>query len=165
MKPAISVVDKKILIGKSKHMTLQEDATRELWQSFMPYRQAIPGRVDEKLYNMKVFDSSLDVRQLTPATPFRKFAAVEVESADSCCDGMEAYALNGGLYAMFLHHGPAHTFHQTLQYIYEEWMPASGYQLDNREHFERFDPTYHPADPNAVEEVWIPIKRGTDLAF
>lgn len=65
MKPAISVVDKKILIGKSKHMTLQEDATRELWQSFMPYRQAIPGRVDEKLYNMKVFDSSLDVRQLT----------------------------------------------------------------------------------------------------
>jgi AraC family transcriptional regulator len=38
-----------------------------------------------------------------------------------------------------------------------EWMPSSGYELDDREHFERFDKHYDPADPKQ-KKVWIPIK-------
>lgn len=163
MKPEIVNVPSKKLIGKSKMMSLGEDATRELWQSFVPHRNSIPHRVDEKLYNMKVFKQGTDVRNLNLTTPFLKWAAIEVESIETGLNGMETYTLQGGLYAKFLHRGPASRFHQTLEYIHTEWMPASAYKLDDREHFERFDEHYNPANPNSVEEVWIPIKRGTDL--
>ncbi|WP_229593259.1 GyrI-like domain-containing protein [Rossellomorea vietnamensis] len=163
MKPTIIELKEKKLIGKFKVMSLSEDSTKALWQSFMPHRKAISHRVDEKLYNMKVFDSGLDVKQLTPATPFVKWAAVEVEAFENTPEVMDTYTMKGGLYAMFLHQGPASTFHETLKYIHTVWMPSSEYQLDDREHFERFDEHYNPADPSSVEEVWIPIRRGTDL--
>ncbi|MCR8847886.1 GyrI-like domain-containing protein [Rossellomorea sp. SC111] len=163
MKPEIVSLQAKKFIGKSRRMTLVEDSTKELWQSFMPHRKAISHRVDEKLYNMKVFEPGFDVKQLTPSTPFEKWAAVEVKSFEDKPVAMDTYTMKGGLYAKFLHHGPASTFHETLEYIHTEWMLASEYKLDNREHFERFDEHYNPSDPNAVEEVWIPIKRGTDL--
>ncbi|UXH46176.1 GyrI-like domain-containing protein [Rossellomorea vietnamensis] len=92
-----------------------------------------------------------------------KWAAVEVKSFGKEPLEMDTYTMKGGLYAKFLHQGPAIIFHETLEYIHKEWMPASEYQLDDREHFERLDEHYNPANPNAVEEVWIPIKRGTDL--
>ncbi|MDX8342349.1 GyrI-like domain-containing protein [Rossellomorea sp. YZS02] len=163
MKSEIVKIQSKKLLGKSKVMSLSEDSTKELWQSFMPHRKAISHRVDEMLYNMKIFEPGFDVKQLSPVTPFRKWAAVEVESFESRLEGMEIHTLKGGLYAKFLHHGPASTFHKTLEYIHTEWMPESEYQLDDREHFERFDEHYNPADPSSVEEVWIPIRRGTDL--
>ncbi|MFI8684962.1 GyrI-like domain-containing protein [Rossellomorea sp. NPDC077527] len=163
MKPIIIKVEEKKLIGKSKGMSLAEDSTKELWQSFMPHRKSIPHRVDEKLYNMKIFEPGFDLKNLIPSTPFQKWAAVEVQLFDSVREGMETYTLHGGLYAKFLHQGLASRFHETIQYIHTKWMPSSGYELDDREHFERFDEHYNPADPNAVEEVWIPIKRGTDL--
>ncbi|TMU85103.1 GyrI-like domain-containing protein [Bacillus sp. BHET2] len=165
MNPEIIQLEEKKLIGKSRTMSLAGDTTKELWQSFMPNWKSIPHRVDEKLYNMKIFEPGFDVKRLTPSTPFQKWAAVEVEAFGEDVKGMEAHEIMGGLYAMFLHHGPASHFHETLQYIYDVWMPSSNYQLDDREHFERFDQHYHPRDPNAIEEVWIPIKRGTDLTF
>ena len=163
MNPEIIQLEEKKLIGKSRIMSLAGDTTKELWQSFMPHRKAIPHRVDEKLYNMKIFESGFDVKRLIASTPFQKWAAVEVGSFEREREDFESYTIKGGLYVMFLHQGPASRFHETLEYIHMEWMPSSDYQLDDREHFERFDEHYNPADPNAVEEVWIPIKRGTDL--
>ncbi|MEC3885350.1 GyrI-like domain-containing protein [Halobacillus sp. HZG1] len=159
MEPKMIVLEEKKMVGKSIRMTLAEDATQELWKSFMPHRQSIPDRVDERLYNLKVFDQGFDPKQFHPSTPFVKWAAVEVLPRTHNEDpGMETLVLKGGLYAVFLHRGPADRFNQTLQYIFEEWLPASAYDLDDRAHFERFTIDYHPADPEAVEEVWIPVK-------
>ncbi|NDI33200.1 GyrI-like domain-containing protein [Chengkuizengella sediminis] len=71
---------------------------------------------------------------------------------------MKSYVLKGGKYAVIIHNGPASTFLRTLQYILETWLPSSEYELDNREHFERLSQDYSPTDPNATEEVWVPIK-------
>lgn len=71
---------------------------------------------------------------------------------------MEVFTLPEGKYAVFIHKGPASTFMQTLTYIYETWLPESPYVIDDRPHFERLQEGYHPADAEAEEEVWVPIR-------
>ncbi|MGI8314249.1 GyrI-like domain-containing protein [Halobacillus mangrovi] len=159
MTPKLIQLEAKKLIGKSKQMSLNEDRTVELWRSFMPKHKTIKDRIDDNLYNMKVFDEKFDPARFTPDTPFQKWAVVEVREFDEKQDELEPIILNGGLYVMFYHHGPASEFHKTLQSFYEEWLPSSNYLVDNREHFERFTKEYNPMDSNAVEEVWIPVKN------
>lgn len=159
MDPKIIALEEKTLIGKSKRMSLNEDSTQELWKSFMPYRHSIPNRTDEMLYNIKVFDRGLGSENFSSSTTFVKWAAVEVDQIDpEEMSAMETHLLSGGIYAVFLHRGPASEFNQTLQYIFKEWLPSSSYVLDDREHFERFTEDYRPPDPEAVEEVWIPVQ-------
>ncbi|HSG48158.1 MAG TPA: GyrI-like domain-containing protein, partial [Longimicrobiales bacterium] len=65
-----------------------------------------------------------------------------------------------GLYAVFEHHGTADSFGRTAEYIFGHWLPESPYQLAPREFFEVLGPGYRPDDPEAVEDVWIPIREG-----
>jgi AraC family transcriptional regulator len=55
------------------------------------------------------------------------------------------------------HHGPA-TDVSTFEYIFARWLPASGYALDGRPHFEVLPADYRPLDPDAREEIWIPVR-------
>lgn len=158
MEPEIVHLKPKKLVGKSLVMSLAEDRTQELWKSFMPNRSSIPHQVDHRLYNMKRFDPPFDPARFNANASFEKWAAVEVSDWHGESHGMQMTAIEGGTYAVFLHHGPASTFSETLGYIFGSWLPSSGYELDDREHFERFTEEYNPMDEQAVEEVWIPIK-------
>ena len=87
-----------------------------------------------------------------------KWAAVEVEDYSGKIEGMEEFYLSGGKYAVFEHKGPASSFGEIFGYIFGVWLPGSEYTLDEREHFEILKEDYNPHDPNAEEEIWIPIK-------
>ena len=124
----------------------------------MPRRAEIKNTVDSSLYSLQRFDEGSKYEDFTPETEFEKWAAVEVTDIQAIPGGMESLQLKGGKYAVFLHQGPASAYRKTWQFIFEEWLPASEYELDDREHFEILKPGYRPDDPNAEEDVWIPIK-------
>jgi AraC family transcriptional regulator len=63
-----------------------------------------------------------------------------------------------GLYAIFLHKGPASQGLKTYNYIFLNWLPESGYVLDDRPHFAIMGPKYLHEDPASEEEIWIPVK-------
>lgn len=136
-------------------MSLSENRTMELWQRFMPRRKEIKNRTSSDYISMQKYDEnrppSLDLL-------FEKWATVEVSSFSEVPADMETYTLQGGKYAVFSHHGPASAAAKTMQFIFSEWLPKSVYQLDNREHFEILPDGYNPMDPEANEEIWIPIK-------
>ena len=90
---------------------------------------------------------------------FEKWATVEVSNFSEIPPEMESYTLQGGKYAVFIHNGPASAFPKTMQAIFGDWLPRSEYELDSREHFELLPEGYSPIDPNAREEIWIPIKQ------
>lgn len=93
-----------------------------------------------------------------PAAGFAKWAVVEVDSFERVPEGMAAYTLQPGMYAVFEHNGPAGDL-STFTYVFNEWLPKSSrYELDDREHFEVLPPGYDARNPNAREEIWIPIK-------
>ncbi len=149
---------KKMMIGKSIQMSLAEDKSFELWQSFMIDRSTIEYTINSDLYSIQIYDSSIDFNSFNPSTEFKKIAAAEVSSLDLIPNNMEAFILEKGLYAVFTHKGPASEFHKTFQYIFNSWLPSSDYQLDNRPHFELLGDKYKNNASDSEEEVWIPIK-------
>ena len=155
--PRIQILSEKKLVGKSISMSLSDNKTFELWQSFMPLKKDLKQIIGSNLYSMQIFDESLSFSDFNPQTMFVKWAAVEVAHFDFIPIGLESYILQGGLYAVFIHKGLASDFNKTFQHIFQYWLPQSEYKLDNRPHFELLGEKYINNSPNSEEEVWIPI--------
>lgn len=154
----IEKIERKLLIGLSLNMSLANNRTHELWNSFMPLRKKVTNAVSSDLYSMQIYGENLDFNKPGPTQTFTKWAAIEVNDHSKIPEELLPYVLNGGLYAVFIHTGTARNFPKTFGYIFEKWMPDSRYEVDSREHFELIPETYRPDDPMAKEEVWIPIK-------
>lgn len=163
IEPKIVTLEPRLLVGLSTTMSLANNKTAELWRSFMPRRQEVAGRVSGDYISMQVYDIS-DQSMFRPDTEFVKWATVEVDSHNSIPEGMAAYTLEGGLYALFNHKGPASSAPQIMGYIFGEWLPRSAFELDHREHFEILPEGYNPLDPEAEEEILIPIKKERDMS-
>jgi AraC family transcriptional regulator len=157
MTPRIETISEKKLIGKRLKMSLSNNRTAELWQSFMPLRKQVK-TISADLFSMQVYDSPLYFKHFNPDTVFEKWAAAEVADFNTVPEGMEAYTLKGGLYAVFLHKGPASEGEKTFRYIFMTWLPGSEYELDDREHFEILGDKYSNNEPDSEEEIWIPVK-------
>ncbi len=155
MQQRIVLLKSKKLVGIHMEMSLSNNKTSELWQQFMPRRSKVKNRLTSEFISMQKYPDNWD---FSPDSLFVKWAAVEVLSFTEVPREMETYLLKSGKYAVFIHHGPASAAAKTMQYIFEQWLPKSEYNLDNREHFEILPLGYSPVDPNASEEIWVPIK-------
>ena len=149
------------VIGIGKVMSMANDATPLLWQSLMPRREEISGRVSTSYVSMRVhLERGIPVqRMFSPDTEFEKWAAVEVADGNPVPDGMRAHTLAGGLYAIFEHKGSSSKFPDTMRYIFGAWLPSSEYELDDREQFEIVPENWRPNDEDASEEIFIPIRK------
>lgn len=159
MNPLIKTLPEKKLIGKRLRMSLAENRTGELWRSFMPRRNEIQNKTTTDLISMQVYDPSFDFQNFNLAAEFDKWAVVEVSDFGTIPNGMESLILPGGLYAVFIHKGPASEGERTFRYIFGTWLPASDFVLDNRPHFEILGENYKPDSPDSEEEIWIPVKN------
>lgn len=153
----IELLDDKILCGLSKDMSLVENKTRELWSAFMPQRRSIINAASSDLFSLQVYNRLFDYKNFNPSQPFIKWAALEVKSRIDLPSELQTFDLTGGLYAIFIHHGTPQQFPKTLSFIFQKWLPESLYEVDDRPHFELLNENYRPDDPEAKEEVWIPI--------
>lgn len=138
-------------------MSLLNNKTGELWRSFMPRRNEITNAITADLISMQIYDPSY-FNPFNPEKEFEKWAAVEVSDFHNIPEGMESFTLADGVYAVFIHKGSS-SDNSTFQYIFTRWLPASGYVLDERPHFEVLGEKYKNNDPNSEEEIWIPIKQ------
>jgi AraC family transcriptional regulator len=157
MKPRIETLTEKKLIGKRMIMSFSNNKTFELWRSFMPRRKEIKNNIGTELYSIEVY-APLYFNNFNPNAEFEKWAAIEVADFETIPNEMETITLPDGLYAVFVHKGPASTGPKTYQYIFGTWLPNSDFLLDNRPHFARMGEKYKNEDPNSEEEIWIPIK-------
>lgn len=157
LKPVIKLLYQKQLIGKRLIMTLAGNKTFELWRSFMPARKEINNKLSEDLISMRVYNGSYGFTNIDMDAEFEKWAAVEVADFTSVPDGMETFILPGGQYAVFYYKG-LNTDTSIFRYIFGTWLPASGFVLDDRPHFEILGEKYKNNDPDSEEEIWIPVR-------
>jgi AraC family transcriptional regulator len=155
MHPRIVALTSKKLIGKHITMTLADNQTFKLWQSFMSRRRDIKNHLTNELISLQIYREPLRPGDFNQE--FEKWAAVEVPNFESVPNEMETLTLQDGLYAVFDYKGP-NTDSRIFNYIFETWLPNSKYILDNRPHFEVLGDKYKNEDPNSEEEIWIPIK-------
>ena len=144
------------MVGISLRMSLFNNRTPELWSGFMPRRNEVKNRIGPDFFSLQVYDSN-HFDNFSPNGEFDKWALVEVDNYDGIPTGMQAFDLQSGQYAVFIHKG-ANTNMDTFQYIFTNWLPSSQYQLDDRPHFEILGAKYKNNDPESEEEIWIPVK-------
>ena len=157
MTPRIINLEEKKLLGQSLKMSLINNRTGQLWGQFAPRVREIQNRPTEDKISMQVYPP-LYYEQFNPATEFEKWATVQVTNYDHIPEGMEAFKLQGGLYAVFDYTGSS-ADPSIFQYIFSEWIPQSDYSVDDRPHFEVLGAKYKNNDPDSEEEIWIPIKK------
>lgn len=156
-KPEIISIRPKILIGILREMSLKKDSTSQIWREFMPRRKEIQDRIDGRFYSVQIFANPKDVLNFDNETIFQKGATIEVTGSSSIPDSMQSINLEAGLYAMFRHKGTFSDFVDNTRYIFQNWLPLSEYQLDDRIHFSVMDDRYLGDHPDSVEEIWIPV--------
>lgn len=155
----IETISEKKLIGISETMSFAQDKTQLLWQAFMQQRNIIKNRVNQDFISLQQYPEDLSFETLDIHKKFTKWAGAEVSDFDQIPEGMHKLIVPAGLYAVFLHKGAAPTAQKTFAYIFEVWLPQSGYQLDIRPHFEVLGSKYRNNDPDSEEEIFIPIVK------
>lgn len=156
--PEIKTIPSKKLIGKCLNMSFSQNRTAELWKSFMMDRKHILNSVGTDLFSLQEYPKTYRPAVFDPEMAFTKWAAIEVPDFDIIPEGMESYELRGGLYAVFPYKGHPAEGAAMFQHIFTSWLPASGYELDERPHFEVLGNKYKNNDPTSEEDIWIPIR-------
>ena len=157
MNPEIRQIPEKKFIGMSMRMSFAENKTVELWRGFMPRRKEIHDSVGSELYSGEVYPAGY-FAPFNPTAPFEKWALVEVRTITAVPEGMKTLVAPAGLYAVFIHRGPAGEGPKTYQHIFGVWLPKSDYLLDERPHFAVMGAKYKHDAADSEEELWIPIK-------
>lgn len=158
MQHIIKTLLPKKLAGKRQMMSYVQNTTPQLWGSFMPQRKLISNAVGNDLYSVQIYAPDF-FHHFDASALFEKWAAVEVTDHDELPEGMEAFFLPGGLYAVFYYKGDGSDAPVVFRYILTEWLPASGYVLDDRPHFEILGEKYKRNDPASEETIWIPVRE------
>jgi AraC family transcriptional regulator len=157
MQPRIETSPEKKLIGKRIRMSIAQNRTQELWQGFMQRRNEISNTIGTDMYSMRVYSDAAYFSNFNPTAEFDKWAAIEVTDFGNVPDGFETLTIPEGLYAIFPYKGAPSAAGPFYQHIYATWLPASGYRLDNRPHFEIMGAKYKGEHPDSEEDVWVPI--------
>ena len=161
MLPRIEELKEKKLAGKRMLTSFTNNRTTQLWKSFMPRRKDIKDPVGPALYSVEVYPEGYFAGNHAagyPSAQFEKWAAMEIHRVSDCPQGMEILVLPNGLYAVFIHKGPASNAVATYTYIFREWLPGAVYELDQRPHFAVMGEKYKHEDDASEEEIWIPVK-------
>ena len=156
MTQSIQSISPKKLIVYRLTISFANNRTAELWRSFMPRRKEVTNTVSNDLYSLQVYGKDF-FKNFDPSAEFEKWALTEVTDFNTIPEGMETFVLPGGLYAVFHYKGNPANAAEVFRYILQEWLPQSGYELDNRPHFEVLGEKYNNGSDESEEEIWIPI--------
>lgn len=149
----IEAVPQRIYVGMSVHYDAE---TRmqipQQWTRFLPLEESIPHRIVGPGYGIV---SGMTVQPFG----FEYMTAVEVTQLAFPPAGMTSLTLPPTRYAVFAHEGHAGELPKTLDAIYREWLPGSGYEDSEQGHFlERYGPGFDPVTMQGDVEVWVALK-------
>ncbi|QCK16598.1 GyrI-like domain-containing protein [Mangrovivirga cuniculi] len=156
MKPEIKSLSAKTLLGLKTKMSIANNSTGELWARFIPLSKEIKNKVSSDKISLQIYPKDF-FKNFSPVTDFEKWAGVFVEGKNVWNKELDVLEIPEGKYAVFNYKGLAGDS-KIFQYIYGEWLPQSGFNLDQRPHFEVLGENYSNTSPDSEEEIWIPIK-------
>ncbi len=126
-----------------------------LWQRFVPRMDEIGNRVGSATYGICCLPEE------GPRDPenFTYLAAVAVADLDSIPAGMTGVEVPARDYAVFTYDGGiGPELPKTMQYIFGEWLPGSGFELDGAD-FEYYDDRFDPETNTGTFFICLPVRR------
>jgi AraC family transcriptional regulator len=121
-----------------------------LWQRFHQYVQNFPGRIGQVAYGVCCNGDD--------AGNFDYIAGVEVPDFADLPREFSRVRIPEQKYAVFIHSDHISSIRRTVNTIWNQWLPSSGFQIADAPNFERYDEKFDPATGNGGFEIWVPIK-------
>lgn len=134
-------------------MCFKEDLLNP-WQNLVNNVSAVSNKViPERYYQVQYWFPEQDEGTIY------FFIAVQVLNFDDIPIQFTAKTIPGLQYLKFLHVGQSRNVCFTYQYIYEEWLPETGYKLPQLFNFEYYGDRHKgPYDDDSISEVYIPVE-------
>lgn len=136
-------------------MSLTNNQNFKLFNRFMPRRDEIEEAVNGQVLDLREYPEDY-FDAFDPEIPFTKWALREVRDFGTVPEGMEEFELQGGSYAVFQHKGSSKDS-DAFAHIFRNWLPQSGFSLDQRPHFEVLGAKFQWDSSNSQQQIWIPI--------
>jgi AraC family transcriptional regulator len=123
------------------------------WQRFVPYIGKILGQAGGAAYGV-VFSVPGGIDYLS---------GVEVSSSSGLPSEFSVISIPAQEYAVFPHRDHVSKLRETIDAIFNQWLPGSGYQVPRGaggapDFFERYSEDFNPQTGMNGIEVWVPIK-------
>ncbi|MDL2400563.1 AraC family transcriptional regulator [Rhizobium mayense] len=109
--------------------------------------------------DMRMIGVYLDDPDLVAANKLRSYACVNAGDEVAAEAPLERRIIDGGEYAVLRHKGPYADMYKAYQWLYAEWLPASGRQLRDAVMFEEY--LNNPRDVPPTElltEIHMPLQ-------
>jgi len=90
---------------------------------------------------------------------FEYVAGFPVSKVEDIPEGFVVREVPAFTYAVFAHKGDLPSLGKTYEYIYETWLPQSGYQVAAKIDFEYYDQYFKNFAPDSVFYIYVPIKK------
>jgi AraC family transcriptional regulator len=121
-----------------------------LWRRFHQCVQRFPGRIGQVAYGVCCNGDD--------AGNFDYIAGVEVADFSDLPREFSRVRIPAQRYAVFAHKDHISTIRRSVNTIWNQWLPSSGYKVADAPSFERYDEKFDPSTGNGGLEIWVPIK-------
>ncbi|WP_198552895.1 AraC family transcriptional regulator [Psychromonas sp. Urea-02u-13] len=131
-------------------------AAKTAWETLMPF--AYGNRLMKK--EIRSFGIGHDNPQVTAAENLRYDACLDIEGDISDYPTLQKQVISGGKYALFLHKGAYETLSESYNFIYNDWLMNSDFELRDIPCFEEYlnrDPRKTKPE-NLKTLIYIPLK-------
>lgn len=157
IQPTIQQFPSKTFMGISIKMSLTDNLTSELWRSAISLKPAVDQLENNNAYSIECYPEDY-FNTFTPEKKFEKWAAFLPKKDSPIMNPFVRITIPKGRYAVFHFKGSSANAFALFSYIFNTWLPTSGYKLDHRPHFAVMGEKYKNNDASSEEEIWIPIK-------
>ena len=143
-----------VTVAYMRHIGPYGDTVTRFWQTrFDPWLDA------NDLHHVPLYGISHDDPTIVDPQTCRFDAAAEVPADFVVGQGVFKTVLPGGRYAVMAFKGRGDTIGAAWQSLMRDWLPRSGWQMDNRPGFERYPPGggFDPATGIFLCDICIPV--------
>lgn len=126
-----------------------------LWQKFIGMLDLVSHKVDRNCYG-------LCMKETQESPGFYYMACCEVSDFVNLSAALSPVILPSHCYAVFKHEGHVAQLKESVYAIFDDWLPASDYQLAQQSahclhHLEKYSEQFNPESGMGGMEIWVPV--------
>ena len=131
----------------------------DLWVRFVTAWTGLGRQIPEKSYGF-CYDEGVGEEGAGKDVPVTYMAAFPVEGPEDAPEGLEARIVPANRYAVFTSKDGVAGIGEMYRYVFETWMPESGYRRGEGPDFELYDDRFDPETMTGEIDIWVPVVKG-----
>lgn len=120
------------------------------WDRFVPHIGKVPGQIGQISYGV--------CWNFSPGKGFDYLSGVEVKDGSKLPAEIKTVRLAAREYVVFTHPDHVSTIGNTIDKIWNSWVPQAGLKVADAPWFERYTEAFNPQTGTGGMEIWIPLE-------